>query len=74
MSIVHQNGKRSEIILLGESFVCNLDESDAKLIGLVVDVLQLLESSSALFTIRLVCPISNEKSRHYYYIFSQYLL
>lgn len=60
MSVVDQNRKLSEIVLLGESFVCNLDESDTQLIGLVIDVLQFLKGLCALLTVRFVCPILNQ--------------
>lgn len=60
VAVINESGKSSQIIVFGESLIGDLDESDAQLVGLVVDVLQLAEDLLALLVERLVCSTDME--------------
>lgn len=52
--IVHQRGQTAQIVLVGQRGIVDLHETDAQLIGLVIDVLQLLQCLGAALAFRLV--------------------
>lgn len=48
MAIVDQCWQCTQVILIGQSLVVNFHKTNAKLIGLVVDILQLLQGLGTL--------------------------
>ena len=52
VAVVDQSGQRGEAVLFGQFLVGDFDESDAQLIGLVVNVLQFAQDLLALFALR----------------------
>ena len=52
IAVVDQSGQRGEAVLFGQFLVGDFDESDAQLIGLVVNVLQFAQDLLALFALR----------------------
>lgn len=48
MAIVDQYRQIAQIVFIGQCLVVDLDEADAQLIGLIVDILQFLQGLGAL--------------------------
>lgn len=48
MAIVDQCRQSAQVVLIGQSLVVNFHKTDAKLIGLIVDILQLLQGLGTL--------------------------
>lgn len=55
VAVVNQSGQLSQVVLVSQLLVVNLHETDSKLIGLVVDVFELLEGLGAFTAFGLVC-------------------
>lgn len=55
MSVVHQLWQWSQVVLFGQGFVVDLDETDVQFVGFVVNVFQLLEGLDALLAFGLIC-------------------
>ncbi len=58
VTVVDQSGNRAQAVFFGQFLVCDFDESDAQLVGFVVNVLQFAEDFLALFVLR---PIWQQK-------------
>jgi hypothetical protein len=55
VSVVDQSRQCAQIVLLGQLFVCNLDEADSQRVGLVVDVLEFLQCFIRFSALWLIC-------------------
>jgi hypothetical protein len=54
VAVIHESWQVSQVILIGQRLVVDLDKSDSELIGLVVNVFELLEGFGTLAALGLV--------------------